>query len=403
MQALNSNFSFRSPFLLACLVMQGSALAANCTGMAAVFDPVSRVVCLPSVEVIEGNTKQSYVAELLNFNPAEPLRFGLATANPIAATTSYSASYVSANGVLQIPAVEIRNGFGVERYRVSLNLGKDSVFAVTSIAAVISPDYQPEKTWKPYVGLLPNEKHAVNILEQSLPYAALANAVYDFAITKVGDWLLLESVSRSSGMQAAVYQNMQTQELVLAFRGTEFCDVLSFSCSLSDIKESGKDTLADTLLTQGRDSGQFDDAYNYARDMLLKYPDKIKSITGHSLGGGLAQAVGAAAKIQTFAFNSSPVANNYFDQHGVKAKDPSYADYIFVLSDVHDPVSNTDELGKIYADAAHVAPLLQYDFDKKAVLPTYNVTLDSLRFNKHGIVKLLDNISQLTTIYRNGW
>lgn len=400
----------RCSLLFCCLfghyvASSAGVVSAECSGAVANFDVSSGTVCLPSVDVTDNSGKSTYQANISLLTGSSVLRFAVTSASSIAATSNAAASFSLLDGRLQVPAVEIRNGYGVERYKAVLSWDAGSnapiTFSLSSVDAIISPDYAPGITWKPYVGLLSNEKQAVNTLERSLPYAALANAVYDFGNTMVGDWHLVDSVSNSSGMQAAVYLNNSTQEMALAYRGTETCSGLS--CFGSAGLEAGKDTLTDSLLTQGKDSGQFDDAYNYARDMLNKYPGKIKTITGHSLGGGLAQAVGAAATVETFVFNSSPVANNYFDQHGVKAKDPNYANFIHVLADVHDPVSNTDEKGNIYADAAHVAPLLQFDFDKKEVLPTYKVTLDSLRFNKHSIVTLINNITLLTNVYQGGW
>lgn len=393
--------------LAALLALPEAALAdsasADCSGSVALFDPASTTVCLPNVAVRAGSQLAYYQARLQAVAGSNLSRFALLSATAGTVGTTETGAYTVSDGKLELPTVEVRNGYGVDRYSATLQWQNNNSFALSAIAAVISRDYVPGRTWKPYVGLLPNEKQAVNTLQDARPYAILANAVYDFGTKTVADWDMLENVSKSSGMQAAVYANRLSGQLALVFRGTDELCFIPIVCSNSQIVESGRDSLTDTMLTQGKDSGQFDDAYNYARDMLAKYPGKSFVVAGHSLGGGLAQAVGAAFKLPTYALNSSPVANNYFDEHKVKAKDDSYAQFIHVLADIHDPVSNTTEAGFVYADAAHVAPLLQFDFDNKAVLPTYKTNLDSVRFNKHSIEKLVENMTLVQNIYRAGW
>ena len=174
-------------------------------------------------------------------------------------------------------------------------------------------------------------------------------------------------------------------------------------CSFSEIKQSGLDTLTDTMLTQGHDSGQFDDAYQFTKKVLALYPGRKITVTGHSLGGGLAQAAGASFLLETYAFNASPVPNDFFDAHSVKQFNPLFNELIHVLSDIHDPVSTTNDLGKVYADASHVSPVIFFDFDRKEINPGYKTSLDSLRFNKHSMEKLRDNIAAIIAIYQGGW
>lgn len=396
-------------FSLICLVCcigasHAESIVPSCTGSVATYDEPSSSVCLPSIEVRENNKLSYYRAQLQLIADGNP-GFNILIAEPITTNTASVASFDVNTGTLVIPSVELRRTFGVERYRANLNWRPDLRFGLTAIAAIISPNYAPGKTWKPYVGLLPNEKQAVNHLAASQPYATLANAVYDFGNSLVGGWTLLESVSRDTGMQAAVYSNRLSGELVLAYRGTDELCFLPISCSFKQIEESGNDSLADTLLTQGRDSGQFHDAYVYAQTMISKYSGRQLTVTGHSLGGALAQAVGASFKLKTFAFNSAPVANNFFDAHGVQMKDDNYQNFIHIITDIHDPVSVStgNVLSKVYDDATHLAPLLQFDFDKKEILPTYKTTLDSLRLSKHSMETLLNNITLLRSIYADGW
>ena len=68
-----------------------------------------------------------------------------------------------------------------------------------------------------------------------------------------------------------------------------------------------------------------------------------------------------------------------------------------------DPVSSTDSLGAVYKDAAHVTPNIQFNFDRKEIMPTYKTDLDSLRLNKHSMTKLRENINATGEVYRLGW
>lgn len=370
------------------------------------FTESTNILCLPIVEVPGEKGTQFYKAQLkLEATAAGTYNLTLLSIDTIPAAGSNNPLFTLSTGVLTIPEVVLPRTYGTERYKVTLMLLPNSnpvSFSLATIDAVISPNYQPGKTWKPYVGLLANEKEAINVLEQSQPFTGIAEAVYDFGTKVVGNWDLIQQTGKSSGMQAGLYRNRVSNELAIAFRGTELC-LDPTACSFSQIEESGKDALTDTLLTQGHDSGQFDDAFNFARDVIKAYPNTKITVTGHSLGGGLAQAVGASFLLDTFAFNSSPVPNNFYNDHGIKQFDSNYAKVIHVLSDIHDPVSSTNHLGLVYADAAHVTPNLQFDFDKKEILPTYKTNLDTLRFNKHSMTLLRANITTVTDIYQLGW
>ena len=77
---------------------------------------------------------------------------------------------------------------------------------------------------------------------------------------------------------------------------------------------------------------------------------------------------------------------------------------IYVIADVHDPVSNTDKTGKFYIDSHHVTPLIQFNFDLKEIMPSESVDLYDLRFDRHGITRFHDNaVDLITDIYQTGW
>jgi hypothetical protein len=244
------------------------------------------------------------------------------------------------------------------------------------------------------------ERRIVDILGHSVPYAKLADAVYDFNNTVVESWDLIESIGRSSGMDAGVYKNRDTQELVIAFRGTETCD---FSCSFDEWQNSTRDMIADTAIGTGTVSDQFKHAFTFANEIVKKYPTSKITVTGHSLGGGLAQAVGSTLVLETYAFNSSPVPDHFFDTYQITVTDEQLNQLVHVIADVHDPISNTNETGDFYLDSHHVTPLIQLNFDLKEIIPVRSVDLDDLRFDRHGITRFYDNAFALINIYQAGW
>lgn len=103
------------------------------------------------------------------------------------------------------------------------------------------------------------------------------------------DWKLIKEESGSGqqgradnphlqGFTARAYQNMTTNEIVIAYAGTE------------DI--TGIDGKIDVELAAGISSVQANYAALFYHEVKHKYPDADISFTGHSLGGGLAGLMG---------------------------------------------------------------------------------------------------------------
>lgn len=361
------------------------------------------LLCLQKITIAEQPGTAFYMASLEWSGPGNSNQFRLLDTMLDNLSDQHSPVFSIANGSLVIPKVDIPLTFGTERYVANLVLVENddqTVFELASIARYINPDFIPNVNWKPYGMLDRDERHAVDLLGRSLPYAKLADAVYDFDNTVVDQWVLVDKKDKNSGMQAAVYYNQETDEVVLAFRGTESCD---FPCSFSETAEFLLDSAADALLTFGFVDTQFEDAMDYAQDVLNRVQGRKIIVTGHSLGGGLAQAVGASFGLETFAFNSAPVPDDFFKDFPPTLPPEELREIIYVLGDIHDPVSNTDETGKFYQNADHVSPMIQFDFDLKEVLPSELKKLDELRFNRHSMTRLVDNASALLTIYQDGW
>lgn len=385
------------------------ALPEDCLDLTApaAFLETNGLVCLQKVIVADQGDTQLFKASLQWLGVDNPNQFKLLSAEfDNAASETDSPTFSAADGLLILPKVDIPKQFGTERYTVSLAWvpGADdstiSLFELAKIATYINPDYVPNVTWKPYGMLHPEERRAVDILGRSIPYAQLADAIYDFDNITVDTWELIESISKSSGMQAGVYNNRDTGKLTLAFRGTEAC---SFPCSLSETKAYLLDVAADTALTLGFVNDQFKHAFNFAQDVVNRYPGRKITVTGHSLGGGLAQAVGAVLGLETFAFNSSPVPDDFFDSYPLSLTSEQLEEIIYVIADIHDPVSNTDETGKFYLNADHVTSLIQFDFDLKEIAPDQSFDFDDLRFDRHSITQLFNNATSLISTFREGW
>ncbi|HKJ87105.1 MAG TPA: hypothetical protein VKA48_01105 [Gammaproteobacteria bacterium] len=118
-------------------------------------------------------------------------------------------------------------------------------------------------------------------MASTLEYAKLSQAVYNGE--DVQGWRTVARPSpelQQSGFYGAAYQNVATGEIVIAYRGTE---------PWSDLF---KDLLTtDGKIAAGAEDQQFVDALAFAKNVQDTYQglgNEI-SVTGHSLGGGLAQ------------------------------------------------------------------------------------------------------------------
>ncbi len=381
------------------------AFPEECSDMTApaVFIESANLVCLQKIKVIDSSGTQIVKAALQWLGSANPSKFRLISVESDIAAENNSPYFSVQTGTLTMPMVNIPKIFGTERYSANFILSQEnnlSFFELIASSVYINPDFVPNTTWKPYGMLNPGERRAVDLLGRSIPYAKIADAVYDFDNVLVDTWDLIEEESKSSGMQAAVYSDQDTGDLVLAFRGTETC---SFPCSFKETGVFLLDAAADTLLTFGEDGPQFKHAFNFAEEVISRYPDRKIIVTGHSLGGGLAQAVGAVFGLETFAFNSAPVPKDFFKKRPIQLSSEELDDIIHVIADIHDPVSNTDETGKFYLNASHASPLIQFDFDEEEIIPNRLAKLKDLRLDRHDITNLIDKASSLLTIYHDGW
>ncbi len=203
----------------------------------ATFLEANGLVCLQKIIVADEASTQLYKASLQWLGVDNPNRFQLLTTEFDDTSEINSPTFSTVNGLLTLPKVDIPKLFGTERYAVNLDLVPNAddpaamLFELAKVEIYNNPDYVPNETWKPYGMLFPEERRAVDLLGRSIPYAQLADAIYDFDNVAVGSWDLIQSTGTNSGMDAGVYKNRDTDELVLVFRGTETCDS---SCSFKE-------------------------------------------------------------------------------------------------------------------------------------------------------------------------
>lgn len=134
------------------------------------------------------------------------------------------------------------------------------------------------------------------------------------------------------GFKADLYKD-KNGNYVLAFRGT-YSDPKHPENDI--VHDWSKDWIDDNLAQGvGMGSEQYKKAIKLSEKVKNKVGKDKLTITGHSLGGGLATAGGAATGCETYAFNPAGVHSNTYKMYGVENPD---------TSKVHTYYSNQDFL-----------------------------------------------------------
>ena len=140
---------------------------------------------------------------------------------------------------------------------------------------------------------------------------------------------------RKHGFKADLYKD-KNGNYVLAFRGTNSDPRDKGERDLPLLPDWSKDWVDDNVAQGvGMGSEQYKDAIDLSRNVKHNVGKDRLTITGHSLGGGLATAGGAATGCETYAFNPAGVHPNTYKMYGVKNPD---------TSKVHTYYSNQDFL-----------------------------------------------------------
>jgi len=135
-----------------------------------------------------------------------------------------------------------------------------------------------------------------------LDYAFLSWAAYPENLSQIPDdnkWKVLRTSENADTSFAAVaFENSETGEIVIAYRGSD---------NIQDWW--GSNLHVGTPSFPHDKPEQFDDAVNFYDEINESYNGRTISITGHSLGGILSQLVGAKYGNETMTFNSIGVAH----------------------------------------------------------------------------------------------
>ncbi len=164
--------------------------------------------------------------------------------------------------------------------------------------------------------LPPSPRPPLAQLQHAREMAALANNVYQDSGAPPGYSRLDDDPSKlppmlrdphlfhdsASGFDAALYKNKKTGTIVIAYRGTE--------------KTHWNDWSTDFQQAAGKPTDQYDEATELASTVKASYPaDQSVEITGHSLGGGLAQVASAVTGYPATTFNAAGINNATFPQY----------------------------------------------------------------------------------------
>lgn len=174
------------------------------------------------------------------------------------------------------------------------------------------------------------------------------------------EWIIIHELHKNdpkeSGFDGAVYLNTKTGQLVVAFRGTEFTadergwrdaiknDVLGFGYNKEPEQyKDAENVLKEAIKILNR--GEWINTITGERYTFSSDPSNL-IITGHSLGGGLAQLIGAQdayKQYQVHTFNAIGVAQmvDNLDNKGEFKFSHNY-------SNIHNHVISKDFVSTIY-------------------------------------------------------
>lgn len=160
----------------------------------------------------------------------------------------------------------------------------------------------------------------LNHVADNALYAVLANASYD-RVAPPG-WDILDGrfdTLSETGVSALAFrsEDKSNKEIVIAFRGsvtgTDWMVNAGLGLSVDTSKFAGGAVLGvinklDVTGLKQLAADRFEESLAFAREVKRANPGSVITITGHSLGGGIAQYVAANLGLEAVAFDPAPIA-----------------------------------------------------------------------------------------------
>lgn len=296
-----------------------------------VAGPVSRAMQLQAQSLLE-----SQIAADVEFKGRPGVLDQLvAASNGIALPDTTVAAYLT---LLESDAGSLPSSFiGTSNMSVPGTLGMSTPIVLETSASLA---YSGEPLWSS----LPDTTRL-----ELLKYAKLASAVYSESSrdwtdgNKISDdWDTLAANDSFTRFKACLYVHKVTQEVVLAFRGTEKdSGVLPFTVDLA----------TDGIQWLGALPFPYLQAAVFARAAKAQYGDRL-TIVGHSMGGGLATFAGLMTQTKTVTFNAAGlggVAN--FSAYVLGTREPrNYISNYNIVGETTVGIPNlvTNQLGNRY-------------------------------------------------------
>jgi hypothetical protein len=153
--------------------------------------------------------------------------------------------------------------------------------------------------------------------EENREYALLSKEVYNDKRV-VEEWRRIKDYKKSffglytHGLHLSVYKHSITDKIAIVIEGTDTTDIEDLLTNVVQLTNSR------------RVPREYRYARDYVKDLIEKnelYRDAV--VTGHSLGGGIAQYVAWSFGMKAYAFNSAGLSDNtvedaeeFFELHG---------------------------------------------------------------------------------------